>query len=145
MNRQQRRSLTSEWNKTLDREAKKVIKNSLGDRWSDWEDCPIDGTPYLWAKKNSKYVVMGRSPIKTEIGIIKPIMIRHNTGGAIHSWSDIQRIKNELFGEESHAVEYYPKVSELVDDKNIYHVWILEPDYKAPFSFGYKFEVSHGS
>ena len=62
MNRQQRRSLTSEWNKTLDREAKKVIKNSLGDRWSDWEDCPIDGTPYLWAKKNSKYVVMGRSP-----------------------------------------------------------------------------------
>ena len=74
-----------------------------------------------------------------------PIMIRHNTGNAIHSWSDIQRIKNDLFGEEAHAVEYYPKVSELVDDKNIYHVWILEPEYKAPFSFGYKFEVSHGA
>jgi hypothetical protein len=145
MNRAQRRSLASEWNKTLDREAKKVIKNSLSDRWTDWEKCPNDDTPFLWAWKNNKYVVMGCMPIKTEIGYLQRAIIRHNTGNPIHSWRDIQRIKNEIFGEEAHAVEYYPKQSELIDEKNVYHLWVLESNYKAPFSFEYKFEVNHES
>lgn len=43
-------------------------------------------------------------------------------GNAIRA--DLQEIKNKVFGEEVIAVEYYPKKSELIDDYNIYWLWI---------------------
>lgn len=42
-----------------------------------------------------------------------------------HHWSEMQRIKNEIFGEETVAVEFYPRQSELVDNFNIYWMWIF--------------------
>jgi hypothetical protein len=43
----------------------------------------------------------------------------------IHSWSVLQRIKNEIMGPERIAIEVYPKESELVDTANIYHLWVM--------------------
>jgi hypothetical protein len=43
---------------------------------------------------------------------------------SLNHWSEIQKIKNELFGEETTAVEYYPAQSELIDNHNIYWIWI---------------------
>jgi hypothetical protein len=40
-----------------------------------------------------------------------------------HSWRDMQRIKNDLLGEQWAAVEVYPPQSLVVDDANIYHLW----------------------
>jgi hypothetical protein len=36
----------------------------------------------------------------------------------------MQRIKNEIFGPETWAVEYYPSQSKLQDIHNIYWLWI---------------------
>lgn len=43
----------------------------------------------------------------------------------INHWSEMQKIKNEIFGEETVAVEYYPAQSKLVDNANIYWLWIF--------------------
>lgn len=40
-----------------------------------------------------------------------------------HDWREMQRIKNDLVGEEVEAVEVYPAESRLVDTSNQYHLF----------------------
>lgn len=57
-------------------------------------------------------------------------------GGAIHlavcslsgdrpSWWEMQRIKNELAGENATAVEVYPPQDEVIDQADMYHLWVV--------------------
>ena len=62
------------------------------------------------------------------------LWIRHHTGVMPHSWSDLQRIKNEIVGPEYLALEVYPRMSELTDEANIAHLWVMPPDYVLPFT-----------
>jgi len=48
-------------------------------------------------------------------------------------WRDLQRIKNELFGSERVAVQVYPRVTEVVDQANLYHLWLLPVGMSLPF------------
>lgn len=41
------------------------------------------------------------------------------------SWPEMQRIKDELAGEGATAVEVYPPRAEIVDQANMYHIWVL--------------------
>jgi hypothetical protein len=41
-------------------------------------------------------------------------------GQAIHDWRELQRIKNEIVGDEIEAVELYPAESRLLDTANWY-------------------------
>jgi hypothetical protein len=43
----------------------------------------------------------------------------------VHDWRHFQRIKNELIGPESEAVELYPAEARLVDTSNQYHLYAL--------------------
>jgi hypothetical protein len=43
-------------------------------------------------------------------------------------WREMQNIKNEIFGREVVAIEYYPAESNLLDTHNIYWMWIFPPD-----------------
>lgn len=53
------------------------------------------------------------------------VMVKKNTEGPIPlHWSEMYRIKNEIFGYEMTAVEYYPAFSELVDMCDLYWFWI---------------------
>ena len=54
----------------------------------------------------------------------------------IHDWRDLQRIKNELIGEENEGVELYPAESRCVDLTNQYHLFVIkDPQYRFPFGF----------
>lgn len=54
----------------------------------------------------------------------------------IHDWREMQKIKNELVGEEIEMWECYPKESQLVDTANQYHMWgFLTSDKVIPFGF----------
>lgn len=53
---------------------------------------------------------------------------------ARHDWRDLQRIKNEVVGEQYDAVEIYPAEEKLVDTSNQYHLWVFL-EYKMPFGF----------
>ena len=59
---------------------------------------------------------------------IKARLIRRNDETTKVSWRDKQRIKNELFGDGAIAVEVFPPKSRLIDDANIYWLWILPKD-----------------
>ena len=78
------------------------------------------------AFKNTRYVVMvyDNSPVTTGTAI-RVMIQKHNDTPILNHWSEIQKIKNEIFGEETVAVEYYPAKSQLIDDHNIYWIWIF--------------------
>ena len=80
------------------------------------------------AAQNSMYIVQIHKQ-----GEYRLAMIRRNDESVDVTWADKQRIKNELFGAERIAVEVFPAVSELIDDANIYHLWILPEGMKLPF------------
>ncbi len=48
------------------------------------------------------------------------------------SWDELQHIKNLAFGAEATAVEIFPPMSQLVNIKNIRHLWLVLPDCKLP-------------
>ncbi len=77
------------------------------------------------AYKNNWYVVMIYDNQETTHGKAIRIMVQRHDDEPIHSWMDLQKIKNEIFGNEVVAIEYYPKQSELVDQHNIYWLWIF--------------------
>lgn len=83
---------------------------------------------------NNRYVVFeyvheGPAPW----GRVVRYACRRTDGEARHDWYDLQRIKDELVGPEARAVEVYPPASELVDDCNLYHLWVWPEGQPCPF------------
>lgn len=84
------------------------------------------------AFKNNRYIVMINDNCSTTHGnCIRAMVQKHNDTPILNHWSEMQKIKNELFGKETTAVEYYPKESELEDNHNIYWMFIF-PDGILP-------------
>jgi hypothetical protein len=78
----------------------------------------------VWA--NNKYVVQAFEK-RGFLGFeCTKLMIRRCDAEPIYSWPDLQRIKNELFGPEETAIQAFPAESELVDDANLYWLWVLK-------------------
>lgn len=48
------------------------------------------------------------------------------------TWWEMQRIKNELAGPDATAVEVYPPAAEVVDEADMFHIWVLP----QPLTFG---------
>jgi hypothetical protein len=74
---------------------------------------------------NNRYHVILRkhkNPRPGEPDVIH-LSVRDNERSARHDWRDLQRIKNEIVGEEIEMVEVFPRESHLVDMSNQYHLW----------------------
>ena len=82
---------------------------------------------------NNRYSVQ-ISDEATNWGLVVHLWIRRHDGEMVRSWSDMQRIKNELMGNERVAVEVFPPVSQLVDNANIAHLWVMPDGFSLPFS-----------
>jgi hypothetical protein len=65
------------------------------------------------------------------------INIRRRDGAHdIRDWRHFQRIKNEILGPESEAVELYPAESRLHDTSNKFHLWGYRNDsFRFPIGF----------
>lgn len=72
------------------------------------------------------------------------VLVRRLKAGAIHlairtpsglepPWRDLQRIKNELFGAERFAVQVCPPESRLIDQADMYHLWVMPEGYAPGF------------
>ena len=86
---------------------------------------------------NSRYVVQVYDASE-QLGIpMKHLSIRNNENNHMaHDWRDLQRIKNEICGEEKEAIELYPAMSRMVDTSNQYHLWVFMED--NPIKIGWK-------
>ncbi|SLK16651.1 MULTISPECIES: DUF7694 domain-containing protein [unclassified Paenibacillus] len=85
-----------------------------------------------YSSKDGKYAVMTRE-VETDWGTVTHACIRNIEGTDI-CWSEKQRIKDELLGVERTAIEVFPKRSEVVDEANMYHLWVLPVQMQMPFS-----------
>ncbi|MFD1884016.1 DUF7694 domain-containing protein [Paenibacillus wenxiniae] len=85
-----------------------------------------------WSSKDGQYFVMARD-VQTDWGLVTHVCIRNAQSSDI-SWAEKQRIKNELLGEWRTAIEVFPDTRELVDEANMYHLWLLPYDFELPFT-----------
>lgn len=78
------------------------------------------------AHRNEVFCVLERS---------LPDGVRHlgvsSLSGIRPTWPEMQRIKDELAGKDATAVEVYPPHDEIVDQADMFHIWVLP----APLSF----------
>lgn len=78
------------------------------------------------AYRNSRYTVMVYDNDITTAGPATRVMIqKYDDTPFLGHWMEMQKIKNEIFGREVMAIEYYPKESQLINDHNIYWMWIF--------------------
>jgi hypothetical protein len=82
---------------------------------------------------NNRYSVQ-ISDEATDWGLVVHLWLRRHDGEMVRSWADMQRIKNELVGPERVAVEVFPPVSQLIDNANIAHLWVMPDGFSLPFS-----------
>jgi D-lyxose ketol-isomerase len=81
------------------------------------------------AFRNTRYTVMVYDNEPTTKGTATKVMVqKYDDTPILRHWSEMQKIKNEIFGEETTAVEYYPAQSKLIDVHNIYWFWIFPND-----------------
>lgn len=59
------------------------------------------------------------------LGCWDRVMIRRHDSGRI-VWAEMQRIKNELFGEDRIAVEVLPRQKDVVDSANMYWFFLVD-------------------
>lgn len=69
-----------------------------------------------------------------EFGQYAHLSIKALDKSARHDWRELQRIKNELCGDESEGIELYPAESRLVDSANQYHLFVFR-HWKVPVGF----------
>ena len=98
--------------------------------WGEWEDVlhlfqgKLADRPEIHRlKKYVKNNVYSAQVIDTPEGMLLGIR-RHDQSTDV-PWAHKQRIKNEVLGREWQAIEVFPKESELVDDANMYWLWVV--------------------
>ena len=109
------------------KEVKQAIANNV---WGSWEDITSDFMFKMGDRPESsrmkrylKNNIYSAQIIDTSEGLL--IGIRRHDQSTDVPWSHKQRIKNEVLGEEFQAIEVFPKTSELVDDANMYWLWVV--------------------
>lgn len=120
-----------------DRERKKEAQRLLKLAPGKLEPCDLSVARFVprgmtRAFRNNRYTVMIFDNHKMTIGTATRVMIqKHDDTPIQFHWREMQKIKNEIFGEETFAVEYYPAQSQLINDHNIYWMWVF-PENQLP-------------
>lgn len=128
---------------TDQRERKKVAKKLLKLPPGKLERVDLTGRAWVppgmtRAFRNNRYTVMIFDNSATTHGpAIRAMIQRLDNEPIPRHWSELQKIKNEIFGPEAVGVEYYPRQSELMDTHNIYWFWIF-PEGVLPVPTGIK-------
>lgn len=124
--------------------AKSFERRALRGDWGAWRKTSIpNGIPggngwcrevrSAWA--NDLYIVLIRPFEDTNGDEVIHLAIR-TASNLEPPWRDMQRIKNEICGEESTAVQVMPPASELIDEADMYHMWVI-PN-RLPFTLAYR-------
>lgn len=111
--------------------AKERKLRKTGD-WGEWEriENPRRFRPGWLGEVD--YIVKNRvfSVLVRNIGVTCHLAVT-SLSGKRPTWHEMQRIKNEIAGEDQTAVEVYPPQSEVVDGADMFHIWLVAP---LPFS-----------
>lgn len=112
-------------------------------QWGDWETLhfPPGSAGQDWA---ACFTTVRRNKVFSVLDRMDFSGARHlavaSLSGIRPTWREMQRIKDELAGEEATAVEVYPPRAEVVDEADMFHIWVLPG--RLPFSLA--IEARHG-
>lgn len=94
---------------------------------------PIPDETLCWRNNLYTVIVETREEQATFDGAaVLHLSIKRNDRKPIHSWADLQWIKNQLCGPEAEAIELFPAESRMMDAANQYHLWVLPPGRTWP-------------
>ncbi len=119
----------------------KKIKRIVDPKWGPWEQRPAavaQANAGLWGSElvgmlaayvNRVYSVQEFAEVR-EQGLLRGqlvthLLIRRHDGTTNVPWADKQRIKDDLAGPDRLAVEVFPPTDALVDERNLYHLWVF--------------------
>lgn len=71
--------------------------------------------------------------VSTVLGVVVHLIVRAHDGKSEPPWRDMQRIKNEITGSMTEAVQVYPREADVVDQANVYHLFVVPLDAPLPF------------
>lgn len=66
------------------------------------------------------------------IGAVRHLRVRRYDDRDGITWDELQAVKNERLGPDARAIEIYPPESELVNEANIRHLWVIPDDVALP-------------
>lgn len=121
-------------NRQQRRYAKKLSRTGYKrGQWGDWDVRDDNGfyqgkQEFLAAWVNNVFSVQVFKEDR-----FKRVGVRRHDESTVVTWSDLQRIKNELFGADVLAVQVLPPESKLVDAANIYWFYVYPDDEILPF------------
>lgn len=104
-------------------------------RWGEWETLhfPRGSAGGSWA---AEFTTVHRNKVFSVLDRTLSNDVRHLAVSSLSairpSWREMQRIKDELAGASATAVEVYPPRAEVVDEADMFHLWILPET--LPFS-----------
>jgi hypothetical protein len=96
----------------------------------------VQGEEQLCYHNNRYHVFFRRYEVP---GVPYPLIhlsIKNNDRSPVRDWRDLQRIKNEIVGEEREMAELFPRESNKVDLSNQYHLWGFDTDEPVFMRFG---------
>lgn len=74
--------------------------------------------------KNNLYIVQVFNNVNRFGRYYKKLMIRRSDSEVVRDFSTLQKIKNEVLGEDVEAIQFFPRESELTDVANLYWLWV---------------------
>lgn len=117
---------------SADRRERRMVTNAeakarAGGEWGKWEvvNFPRGSAGRGWAAdftvahRNRVFCVLDR-----DVGGVRHLAVS-SLSGIRPSWREMQRIKDELAGHDKTAVEVYPPHDEIVDEADMFHIWVL--------------------
>ena len=105
--------------------AKRLMKNARG----VFKPVTVDACAFPSIKRayaNNWYVVTIHIKKMWDQEFEVAMVQKHDDTPIENHWSELQHIKNQIFGLEATAIEFYPPSSTLVDHANVYWLWHLE-------------------
>lgn len=113
------------------------LLRKLGQKWGEWENrrlllkLPSAPPDLIDAWCNDHFAVQ-----LFELDGLQWLSVsKHTEGTSPLTWAELQRIKSELVGPEREAVQVFPRESELVDQAEMYHLWLYPAGERCPFNF----------
>jgi len=102
--------------------------------WGEWKTIPLEpgqgGDGWAGqchqARRNRVFAVLVRLDAT---GIVH--LAVSSLSGVRPTWPEMQRIKDDIAGPDATAIEVYPPKAEVVDEADMFHIWVLRG--KLPF------------
>ena len=142
-------------NRARRRVAIAVSRPGMRRTWQPFALVQESDRPELWAHQrdrignllqvwlNNRFVVLvyaRQYECSPGSAVALQLAIRHNDESEIRGWDDLQRIKNEIVGEHRVALEVYPAASNVIDQANMRHLFVLPAGVRTPFTIRGRWE-----